>query len=530
MSTAESTALKNSAESSIDPVTLEILWTRMISVVDEASATFVRTSFSTLVRDANDFAVVLTDKHGRSIAQSTRSIPSFISTMPRTISHFLSEFGPENMQADDAYVTNDPWLGSGHVNDASMAMPIMRDGELIGFAGVVSHLPDVGGRLRNPANKEIYEEGIRIPPMRFMHAGVADESMIKMLRANVRVPDETLGDLWAQVSCCRVLGTQLNALLDETGVTLDEFADEVVGRTEQAMRRAIAEIPDGTYRAVVENDGPGDFPGGTVHIECAVTISDETLHVDYAGSSEQVDIAINVVPTYTFAYTAYALKTVLAPWIPNAQGSFLPISVTAPEGSLLNPTFPAPTGSRAMIGHLLPTAVYLALAEVVPDRVQAAPGSPISAVQLANRGGEKRFVVNAFIGAGQGASINQDGASAISFPSNLSNAPVEVLETLGPIEVLERSVRKNSGGYGLRRGGDGITFRFRMRGTGAATGAFLISRVRHAATGLQGGGDGANGRLEINGEAVDTAGHYLLNPGDIVLIETGGGGGFGAST
>ena len=500
----------------------------MISVVDEAAATFVRTSFSTLVRDANDFAVVLTDRHGRSIAQSTRSIPSFISTMPRTIGHFIDEFGIDGMRDGDAYVTNDPWLGSGHLNDASLAMPIMREGELIGFAGVVSHLPDVGGRLRNPANKDIYEEGLRIPPMRFLHAGEVDESLLRMVRANVRVPDETTGDLWAQVSCCRALGTHLNALLDETGVDLDEFSAEVIGRTERAMCTAIAEIPDGTYRYAVENDGPQDFPGGVVHIECAVTVEGEQLSVDYAGSSAQVDLAVSVVPTYTFAYTAYALKTVLAPWIPNAQGSFTPISVTAPAGSILNPRYPASTGSRAMMGHLLPAAVYGALSQVIPDRVQAAAGSPISAVQLANQGGDRRYVLNAFIGAGQGASESMDGACAISFPSNLSNAPIEVLENLAPIEVVHRSVRPKSGGGGRRRGGDGISFKFQMRGEHPASGAFLVNRTRSGAEGLNGGESGALGRLEINDEAVESAGHYTLKSGDVVLIETGGGGGFGA--
>lgn len=515
----------------LDPVTLEILWTRMISVVDEAAATFVRTSFSTLVRDANDFAVVLTDRRGRSIAQSTRSIPSFISTMPRTIGHFINEFGIADMRDGDAYVTNDPWLGSGHLNDASLAMPIMRNAELIGFAGVVSHLPDVGGRLRNPANKEIYEEGLRIPPMRFLRAGEPDESLIRMVRANVRVPDETTGDLWAQVSCCRALGAHLNALLDETGVDLDNFADEVISRTERAMRGAIADIADGTYRYSIENDGPQDFPGGVVHIACAVTINGDRLSVDYTGSSEQVDLAVNVVPTYTFAYTAYALKTVLAPWIPTAEGSFMPITVSAPEGSILNPRFPASTGSRAMMGHLLPAAVYGALAPVLADKVQAPAGSPISTVQLASRGSgagdNRRYVLNAFIGAGQGASANMDGASAISFPSNLSNAPIEVLENLAPIEVLHRSIRVGSGGGGRRRGGDGISFKFRLRAEQVTTGSFLVNRTRSAAAGLNGGEPGAHGRLEINDQVADTAGHYSLKPGDVVVVQTGGGGGFG---
>ena len=512
----------------LDAVTLEILWTRLISVVDEASATFVRTSFSTLVRDANDFAVVLTDARGRSLAQSTRSIPSFISTMPNTVGHFIDAFGTKNMAEDDAYITNDPWLGSGHLNDASLAMPIFRRGELIAFAGVVSHLPDIGGRLRNPANREIYEEGLQIPPMRIMARGEPDQSLITMIRRNVRVPDETMGDIWAQIACCRALGTSLNALLDESGVRLDQLGEQIIGRTERAMRSAIADVPDGTYHYAMQNDAPRDFPGGQIHIECAVTVSGEGLDIDFAGSSEQVGFAINTVPTYTYAYTAYAVKTILAPWIPTAQGSFTPVSVRAPEGSILNPRRPAPTGSRAMMGHMLPPVVYGALATVLPEQVQAAPGSPLTSLQLASRSANQRFVANAFFGAGQGASAARDGESAISFPSNLSNAPIEVLETMAPIEVLERSIRTGSGGAGRHRGGDGLSFRFRLRGEATATAAFMVSRTQCPAPGLQGGEAGAHGRLEINGQEADPAGLQDLAPGDEVLIQTAGGGGFGA--
>ena len=511
----------------IDPVTLEILWTRLVSVVDEAAATFVRTSFSTLVRDANDFAVVLTDRHGRSIAQSTRSIPSFIATMPATIGHFIEEFGIDDMREGDAYVTNDPWLGSGHLNDASLAMPVFRDGQLIAFAGVVSHLPDVGGRLRNPANREIYEEGLQIPPMRLLRAGEPDESLIKIIRTNVRVPDETMGDFWAQIACCRSLGADLAVLLDETGVDIDELAGEILGRTEQAMRAAIEAVPDGTYRYTIENDGPRAFPRGIVRIECALTIEHDALHVDYTGSSDQVDLAINTVPSYTFAYTAFALKAVLAPWLPNAHGCFVPMTVSAPEGSILNPLRPAPTGSRAMMGHLLPPAVFGALGQVLPERVLAAPGSPVSSLQLANTRGQRRYVMNTFLGAGQGASASADGVSAISFPSNLSNTPIEVLESLVPLEVHERSVRWGSGGRGRHRGGDGIVFEFEMRGEQPAAAAFVVNRVRSPAPGLADGEPGACATFEINGEPSDAAAHYVLQRGDTVRVETGGGGGFG---
>jgi N-methylhydantoinase B len=511
----------------IDPVTLEILWTRITSVVDEAAATFVRTSFSTLVREANDYAVVLTDRRGRNIAQSSQSIPSFICTMPSTIRHFLSVYGADGMREGDAYVTNDPWLGSGHLNDASLAMPLFRNGRLIAFAGVVSHLPDIGGRFRSPSNVELFEEGLQIPPSRLLTAGEPDATLVSLIRANVRVPDETMGDLWAQIACCRTLGERLGTLLDEIDIDLDQFADEVVGRTDAAMRQAIAEVPDGTYRSVIENDGTAEIPGGVVRIPCAVTIRGDRVAVDYAGCTPQVNRAINTVYNYTFAYSAYALKAVFAPWIPNAEGSFMPITITAPERSILNPVRPAPCSARGMIGHLLPPAIFAALAKAIPDRVQAAPGSPSNSFQLSSMRPGQGAVVNGFIGAGQGAGGARDGRSAISFPSNLSNTPIEVLESLVPIEVLERGLRRGSGGAGARRGGDGLTFHFTSRGDDPIRAAFLINRVRSPAPGLRGGAAGAAASFRVNGHVQEPSIPRMLVKGDVVQIESGGGGGFG---
>ncbi len=511
----------------LDPVTLEILWTRMTSVVDEAAATFVRTSFSTLVREANDYAVVLTDRRGRSIAQSSQSIPSFICTMPSTVRHFLSVFGADSMRPGDAYVTNDPWIGSGHLNDASLAMPIFRRGKLIAFAGVVSHLPDVGGRLRSPSNTELYEEGIQIPPSRLLIAGEPDRTLVSLIRANVRVPDETMGDLWAQIACCRALGDRLNTLLDEIDIDIDLFADEVVQRTDTAMRQAIAEAPDGAYRSLIENDGAKEVPGGVVRIPCTVTIKGDHVLVDYAGCTPQVNRAINTVYNYTFAYSAYALKAIFAPWIPNAEGSFMPITITAPERSILNPVRPAPCGARGMIGHLLPPAIFAALAQAIPDRVQAAPGSPSNSFQLSSVRPGQGAVVNGFIGAGQGASAARDGRSAISFPSNLSNTPIEVLESLIPIEVRHRELRRGSGGAGARRGGDGISFAFASLSEHPLRAAFMVNRVRSPAPGLRGGAPGAPAVFKINGRSVESSVQHMLSEGDVVLVQSGGGGGYG---
>jgi len=511
----------------MDPVTLEILWTRMTSVVDEAAANFVRASFSTLVREANDFAVVLTDAEGRNIAQSTQSIPSFICTLPASIRHFIDEFGIELMRPDDAFITNDPWLGSGHLNDATLAMPIFHGGKLVAFAGVVSHLPDIGGRLRNPQNIEIFEEGLQIPPTRILRGGEPDETIFRVIRANVRVPNETVGDIWAQIACCQSLGERLRSLLDETGISVESFSNEVVTRTENAMREAIAKAPDGRYEYEITNDGPKQIKDGKVVIKCAVSISGDEIIVDYSGSTEQVNLAINTVRNYTFAYTAYALKAVFAPWIPNAEGSFRPISIMVSEGLILNPQRPAPCGARGMIGHLLPPAIFGALVQVMPDQVQAPPGSPSNSFQLASIRGERRYSVNCFVGSGQGASQGSDGTSAISFPSNLANTPIEVLEAQAPIEVHDRSIRRGSGGQGAHRGGDGIHFDFSLRGSSPAVGSFILNRLRCPPPGLLGGADGLAARLEIAGQSIDSSGQHVLNPGDRVVFETAGGGGFG---
>ncbi len=513
--------------SELSPIATEILWTRLIGIVDEAAATFVRASFSTLVREANDYAVVLTDRHGRNLAQSSQSIPSFIATLPETVRLFLREFGIGTMRPGDAFITNDPWFGTGHLNDATIVAPIFLGGEVVAFAGVVSHLPDIGGRLRNPSNRELFEEGLQIPPLRLLHAGEEDRVLIRLIRENVRVPDETMGDIWAMTACVNSLGNRLASMLTETGIDLGAFADDIIRRTETAMRDAIRAAPDGSWDYEIRNDGPTGVAGGEIVIRATVTIAGDEVSVDYAGSSGQVNLAINTVLNYTKAYSAYALKSLFAPWIPNNEGAFLPLSITAPEGSILNPVRPAPVGARGMIGHLLPPAIFGALVDALGERTQAAPGSPSNNIQISSLSGRKRYAVNAFLGAGQGGGAGRHGASAVSFPSNLSNTPVEVLENQAPIEVHERKILRGSGGGGRFRGGDGIGMSFTFRGEASAIASFMINRIRCPAPGLKGGAPGRAAKLEINGTPHAASGTHVLSQGDRVVIETGGGGGFG---
>lgn len=508
-------------QSSFNAIELEILWKRLISVVDEAAAAFVRTCFSTLVRDGNDFAIVLTDAQGRSLAQSTMSLPGFIGCLPATVRHFMDKFPPGTMKEGDVFITNDPWKGSGHIHDVTTVTPIFRNGALVAFAAVVSHLPDIGGRLRSNSSREIYEEGLQIPLMKLLDGGRPNEVLIEMIMQNIRVPDEGMGDVWAQVSACRMMGERLQGLLDI--VDLEALGRELRARSEAAMREAIERIPDGVYESTVQHDG---FERPLL-IQCRLEVKGDRIDIDFAGSSPQVARAMNVVPIYTFAYTVYGLKALLCPDIPNNEGSFAPITTTAPDGSLFNPRYPAASGGRSAIGHLLPAAVFKALAGVLPDRVWAG-GSPNSSMTMSGEYRGRRYAVVNFLNAGQGANARRPGYSALSFPANLGNTPVETMESLAPIRVVRREIRRGSGGAGRHRGGDGIRFEFELLADAPeATASFLMTQLKSPPPGLAGGGSGQPGRLAINGAEVDPTEPKILKAGDRVVMETAGGGGYG---
>lgn len=502
-------------------IELEILWKRLISVVDEASAAFVRTCFSTLVRDGNDFAIVLTDAEGRSLAQSTMSLPGFIGCLPATVQHFLAKYPAETIKPGDVFITNDPWKGSGHVHDVTTATPIFHAGKLVAFAAVVSHLPDIGGKLRSNSSREIYEEGLQIPVMKLLDEGKPNEILIELISQNIRVPEQGMGDIWGQVSGCRTMGERLQGLLET--VNLIDLGAEVRKRSENAMREAIRKIPDGVYKSTVQHDG-FDEP---IVIKCELTVKGDRIDIDYSGTSQQLPHALNVVPIYTFAYTVYGLKALLCPDIPNNEGSFMPITTKAPLGSLLNPTYPAASGGRSAIGHLLPAAVFKALADVLPDKVWAS-GSPNSSMTMSGEYRKKRFAVVNFLNAGQGATATRPGFSALSFPANLGNTPIEMMESLAPIRVLRREIRRGSGGEGRNAGGCGISFEFEILPDASdVMASFLMTQLKAPTSGLAGGGAGSSGQLMINGQVIDPTAPRVLKARDRVLMETAGGGGYG---
>ena len=508
-----------------DAVTLEILWRRAISAVDEAAKALRRTSFSTLVNEFNDFACVLTDAAGQSLAQNTESIPSFIGTLPVTVKAFIREIGLADMRPGDVLVTNTPWIATGHLNDITVAKPIFRKGRIVAFAASTAHAPDIGGKVRSVEPREVFEEGFHIPVMKFMSEGQPDRTFLKLLRAAVRTPDETEGDLWAQITGLDLLERRLGDLMSEYGLDdLEAFAGEILGRCERAMRAAIAALPDGTYTYAFQTDGLEE----PFTYNIAVKVEGERILVDYAGTSPQVDRAINCTMTYTFAMTAYALKCALLPSLPNNEGIFRCIEVAAPEGSIVNPRFPAAVGGRMATGHYLPFAVFGALAPLLPDRSIAACGSPLwSMIQTGVRASGQTYANVLFFNGGMGATDSNDGQSAYAWPSNVSNVPVELIERNSALFVHRKELRPGSGGAGRFRGGLGQEIEFEVVSETPVGIIFMAERCRFPAPGMAGGEAGARGEVRIDGAPVDYRRNVVLRKGQRIVLSTPGGGGMG---
>ena len=511
-----------------DAVTLEILWKRLISAVDEASAALVRTAFSTVVRESYDFSCVVTDERGRLLAQAQQSIPSFIGTLPRTVRWFLHEFPPDTLEPGDILISNDPWNGTGHLPDINLAKPIFLQGRLVGFAASTAHAPDIGGRTGSHDLRDIFEEGLQIPPMKLMEAGRIDESLMAILRKNVRGPDEVIGDLWAQITGLDVVEQRVLSLMGEYELaSLGDLADEIQDRSEQAMRAAIAHVPHGTYRYAFNSDG---ILGKPVHIEMSMTFDGKDCVIDFEGTSPQVDgAALNCVYAYTYAYTSYGVKAALAPDLPNNDGVWRPIIINVPEGSVLNHRYPTAGGSRSMLGHYLPMGVLQCLAQIIPEKVMAAPGSPVWSMYVA--GTEKSQNINAnryFFNGGFGANSKGDGINVLSWPSNISVVACEYMERLVPMRVVHKRLRETDAGAGTFRGGLSQEILFEIRGEGAIDFKFNADRAKTPAQGIAGGADGAVGEIRINGgEPVDTKEPQRLVPGDRLWVRLPSGGGFG---
>ncbi|MFY0610441.1 MAG: hydantoinase B/oxoprolinase family protein [Hyphomicrobiaceae bacterium] len=507
----------------MDPIRIGLIWRRIEGLVDQVAETFLRAAFSVVVRDNYDMAFSLFDARGHLIAQSKRSIPSFTGTLPRTLEEVLAKFRPEQLAPGDVVITNDPWIGTGHLNDISMVHPIHRDGRLIAFAASTAHTVDIGG-APSPTARDRFEEGLCIPICRIVEAGRENPVVIDFLKENLRMSDETLGDIRAQFAAYADCKSKLFGLLDDEGLAdLEAVADDIIERSEEGMRRAISALPDGSWRDEFDTDGFDE----SLHIACSVTITGDEMTIDFAGTSPQIPWPVNCVLNYTQAYARYAVKCLLDPEAPNNAGSLRPITVTAPEGCLLNATPPVPVWGRHLSGHYVPPAVIGALSQVVPERAVAESGSPLWNVYFsgARPDGSGNFVKMYFMNGGHGARAIGDGPGCLSFPSNVSNEPTEVFENQTPMLIAEKSFVTDTGGAGRYRGGNAQRIRFRSLSKAPLTMTIRHERIRFPPRGLLGGLNGTPGIDQLNGEPLAAKSRTVLAQGDEVMFQTPGGGG-----
>jgi N-methylhydantoinase B len=523
--------MKDSAISAFDPVALEIFWNRLISIADESAAALLRTSFSTIVRESNDFATVLMDANGDSLAENTAGIPSFVGILPRTLRSFLERIPIEQWQPGDCVITNDPWLATGHLPDITMAAPIFHRGKLVGFSGSIAHSPDIGGSLWSSDCRELFEEGLRILPVKFLKQGEENRDLIDLILANVRVPDQVLGDLYAQVNAQRMCARRLAEFLDDAAMTdLTGLSQALQARAERAMRETIEAVPDGVYHSSLDADG---FDSDETHIECTVSVRGSAMSVDYAGTSKQIDRGLNSVMNYTYAYTVYPIKCALDPMTPRNEGSYRSISVTAPEGSILNPRYPAACNARQLTGHLLAGVVFGALARAIPEKVIAESGSAPTTRSVysgMDRQGN-RFSQILFASGGMGACPHKDGLSTTAFPTNAGAGSIEAFESISPLIVWRKEYRTDSGGAGRYRGGLGQECEIENRSDVPLQLSLLSDRWRHPAMGVLGGGAGATSEINFSdGKIPHQKSRTQIASGMRLHMRYAGGGGYGPSS
>ncbi len=509
----------------LDPITVEVQWSRLISIMDEVDIAVVRTSFSTIVGESRDFAVIMLDRHGRSLAQSQLSSPAFTCHLPITTKHLLRVFPREILVPGDVLITNDPWLGTGHLPDLSIITPVFRGAGVVAFLACAAHVADIGGRLDYFEARDLYEEGMRIPPSRLFCAGTPNEQLFRMIAANVRVPDMVVGDIHAIVSAERLGAERLAEFMDDYGgpAAFDELSEEILRRSEGAMRDALRALPDGEWEFGVDADGFRT----PLHIQVKVTKDADNIHFDYTGSSPQfADASINCVMNCTFADTFYPVKCSLTPDIPNNEGLFRPLSIYAPQGSVLNTTFPSAVKSRSKTSFHIHTAIYGALARAMPDRIQAGSGSFWAVTLHGFHEDETPFNVHVLPNGGKGATARTDGLPTIAFPYNGTVTPTEIIENQAPVLIESKRLVRDSGGPGRHRGGLGQEIRLRAVGTRSLVASVRPDKIRFAPPGSLGGGPGLAGAFSLNGARVTIEPH-TLRPGDELWLRLPGGGGYG---
>jgi N-methylhydantoinase B len=510
-----------------DPIVVGLVSSRLASILNEQQTALVNTAFSSVVRESLDLACAVFDSRGEMIGQSVGGTPGHINSMATGMHHFVQAYGPGELEAGDVLITNDPWQTAGQINDITVATPVFKDGRLVAWFASCCHSPDIGGRLLSAEAAEVYEEGLRIAITRLLRRGEPNDELLRIVKANVRTPDETVGDMWAQVAGNAVGSRSLLQLMDEIGLSsIDEVAAEIMTRSESAMRDAIRSLPPCTLTAESATDG---FGGESVRLCVTVEIQDSDVIIDFAGSSPQSRYGINVVLNYARAYAAFAIKAAIAPDVPHNAGSFRPVTVKAPLGSILNCEPPAPVASRHLVGHCLPSLLFAALRPVLPGRLLAGSADALwMTVWKGKATDESQYILNLFQAGGSGGRAIKDGLSATGFPTGVRAVPTEVVEVLTPLVQHRRELRADSGGAGRFRGGLGQITEMSNRAASSWTVNGNVDRVHNPAPGAEGGSPGAPGTFGTGtDDDLPMKSLVYLQPDAVVRVRLPGGGGYG---
>jgi N-methylhydantoinase B len=514
------------SESRLDSILLEVLWNRLISVVEEQARALMRTSFTSVVREAGDLSAGLFDQRGRMVAQAVTGTPGHVNAMATSVHHFLREIPAETLEPGDVMITNHPWQTSGHLNDFTVITPIFHDGTLTAYFGNCCHALDVGGRGLGADARQVYEEGLFVPVTRLFRRGEPNEELFRIIRANVRAPFEVIGDLHAQAASNDVGGARLVEMVEEFDLgDIESLSDEVCSRSERAMREAIEALADGVY----ENEAYTDGFDEPIRLAVSIRVDGNEMFIDFEGSSPQSERGINVVLNYTAAYTTFGVKCAISPEVPNNDGSFQPVHVTAPEESILNALHPAPVGARHIVGHFLPGVIHGALAKAIPGKVLAQGADSLWNTQITGqREDGEPFTYVFFSGGGMGARPDRDGLSATAFPSGIRGVPAEVIESISPVVMHRRELRPGSEGPGRHRGGFGQEMEIGVRGGSGWTLSAMYDRTRFPAQGMRGGLPGGEGSARTaSGEALHPKRQQRIPGGGRVVLSLPGGGGHG---
>ncbi|MEM7801497.1 MAG: hydantoinase B/oxoprolinase family protein, partial [Chloroflexota bacterium] len=507
----------------------QIMWNRLLAVVEEQGQVLIRAAFSPIVRECGDISAGIFDVRGRMLAQAVTGTPGHINTMAEAVREMLKRFPIETMSPGDVYLTNDPWLASGHLNDFLLVQPAFLESSVVGLTACTSHLVDLGGKGMGPEGSDIYDEGLLIPPCKLVDRGEINRLLLEIISANSREPIQNEGDTYALIACCEVGCQRLIDMMREFEIdSLEDLAAYIIETSHRGTLEAIAEIPNGAYPNHLKIDGY-DFE---IDLYGTLTVSDDEVVLDMAGSSRCSKFGINVPLNYATAYAVFGMRCLIASDIPNNAGSLAPFKVIAPEGTIVNAPHPAPVAMRHTIGQLMPDLVFGCLHQAIPDRVPAEGASCMYDLPMRHMAnldadqGHDHFSIELVHNGGTGARPNKDGLSATAYPSGVWGSQVEIAESVTPLIIHRRELRSDSGGAGKYRGGLGQILEIESVKNQPFMLFLSLERMKHPARGFAHGENGAAGQIRsTDGRIYPGKGEFEIAGDDRLIFETPGGGG-----